>query len=145
AAVGVDDGFGAAGFVGGPDGGVDRVEGQPVRVVSGRCLADLLTSVLVEGDEVVGAGGGGVHPVPFGYHQDTVDLVDAVDDPHDRTGVHIDLDDLAGAQVRDEQQTPVRVQAGVVEPGAVTGQRDLTGGAQRQRHLWWCRCRTATA
>jgi hypothetical protein len=67
--------------------------------------------------------------MPFGYHQDTVDLVDAVDDSHDRAGVHVDLDDLAGAQVRDEQEPSAGVEAGVVESGAVTGQPHLTGRA----------------
>jgi hypothetical protein len=85
--------------------------------------------VFVEDDHRVRAGGGGVHLMPFGYHQDTVDLVDPVDDPHDRAGVHVDLDDLAGAQVRDEEEPSAGVETGVVESGAVTGQRQLTGRA----------------
>jgi len=49
-------------------------------------------------------------------------------------GVDVDLDDLPGAEVGDEQQSSARVQAGVVEAGTVAGQRDCRCGAQAQRY-----------
>src|SRR5207248_2033865 len=80
AGVGVDDGFGAAGLVGGPDGVVVGIVGQPVGVPAGRGLGELFAGVLVDGDHLVGTGGGGVHTVPRGYDEDAVDVGNAADD-----------------------------------------------------------------
>src|SRR5439155_337272 len=90
--------------------------------------------VLVEDDHLVGVGGGGVDPAPVGQDQDAVHPGQVRDGANHALGVDVDLDDLPGAEVRDEQQSPARVQAGVVETGTVAGQRDRRRGAQAQRY-----------
>jgi hypothetical protein len=54
-------------------------------------------------------------------------------------GLGVDLDDLPGAQVRDEQQVPARVEAGVVVAGGVAGQRDRCHRSQRRPGGRWPR------
>ncbi len=51
--------------------------------------------------------------------------------------VDVDLDDLARAEVGDEQQAAAGVEARVVEAGVVAGQGDLGYLAKRQCHLGW--------
>jgi hypothetical protein len=72
--------------------------------------------------------------VPVRHDQDAVNLFDVADDPDHGLRVDVDFDDLAGAQVRDEQQSTTGVEAGVIEPRTVAGQRELAGRPQRQRH-----------
>src|SRR6185437_5626881 len=91
---GVDDGFGAAGFVGGPHGGLLRVVGQPVGVVPRGRTPEFGSGVLIQGDHLISAGGGGVHPVTLRNDQDAVDLRQVVDDAHHPVSVHIDFDHL---------------------------------------------------
>jgi hypothetical protein len=64
-----------------------------------------------------------------------VHLVYAADDPDHVLRVDVDLDNLAGAQMRDERQSASGVEAGVVEPRTIAGQRELGHLPQRQRHL----------
>ena len=113
------------------------VVGESVGVVAGGCLGELSAGVFVEGDHAVGTGGGGVHPVPGRDDEDAVDLVDAADDPDGVVGVDVDFDDLAGAEVRDEQQSAIGVEAGVVEAGAVPGQGEFADLVQWQGHGRW--------
>ena len=101
---------------------------------SGRRAGQYRAGVLVQRHQLVGARRRGVHPVPAGHDEHTVHLRYPGYHPDHPVGTHVDLDDRAGAEVRDEQQSARAVEAGVVEPGAVARQRQFTGGAQRQRH-----------
>lgn len=69
--------------------------------------------------------------------EDAVDLVDAADDPDGVVGVDVDFDDLAGAEVGDEQQSAIGVEAGVVEAGAVPAQGEFADLVQWQGHGRW--------
>src|SRR5262249_34720738 len=103
-------------FVGDPDRVVNRVVGQTIWIVTRRSLPEPIPGVLVEDHQSVDAGGGGVHPVQGRDDENTVDLVDVLDDTYDPVRVHVHLDDLAGTEVRDEQQSAVGVDARVVVP-----------------------------
>jgi len=74
--------------------------------------------------------------VALGHHQHAVDLGEPGDRAHHPAGVHVDLDDFTGAQVRDEQQPAAGVEAGVIEAGAIPGKRDLRYLVQRRRSRW---------
>lgn len=82
-------------------------------------VAQFHAGLLVEDDQFVGAGGGGVDTVPVRDDQDPVDLRKVWDDSHDPLGVYVDFDELACAKVCDEQQAAGCVEAGVVEAGSI--------------------------
>jgi hypothetical protein len=91
-----------------------------------------LSGVLVDGGHLVGCGGGGVDPVQRGDDQDAVHAGQAADDAHHPASADVGFDDLAVAEVGDEQQAAAGVEAFVVEAGAGAGQGELTGLAQGQ-------------
>ena len=53
-----------------------------------------------------------------------MDLRQAGNRPYHLAGVNVDLDYLAGAQMRHEQQTTAGIEAGVIEPGVAARQRN---------------------
>jgi hypothetical protein len=129
----IDDGLGPAGFVGGPHGGVHRVVGQASGVVTGGRAPKFRSGVLVEGDHLVAAGGGGINLVALRHGQQPMDLPEPGDRAHHPVGVHVDLDHLTGAKVGDEQQPAAGIEAGVVKrdpsPGSGIWPTWCSGGA----------------
>jgi hypothetical protein len=70
--------------------------------------------------------------VQGGNYEDAVHVGKAGDDADDPAGADVGFDDLAVAEVGDEQQAAAGVEAFVVEAGAGAGQGELTGLAQGQ-------------
>jgi len=62
-----------------------------------------------------------------------MDLRQAGNRAYHPAGADVDLDDLAGAQMRDKQQTTARIETGVVEPGVAARQRDPGNNTQTPR------------
>jgi hypothetical protein len=62
-----------------------------------------------------------------------MDLRQAGNRPHDPAGADVDLDDLAGAQMRHKQQTTTRIETGVVEPGIAARQGNPRHNMQARR------------
>lgn len=113
--AGVDDRFGAAGFVGGPHRTAFRVVRDPVRIVTGGSLSDHGSGVFVKDYQAVVAGGGDVDPAQFGDDEDSMCLGQVRNRSDHLSGVDVDFDDLAGAEVGNEQQSTLGVEALVIE------------------------------
>lgn len=91
-----------------------------------------MAGVLVEGDELVSAGRGGIDPMCTGDGDDAVHVGQPRDGPHHRLAPQVDVDDFAGTHVGDEQSTPPDVECHVVESDRAAGQSGLADTPQRK-------------
>ena len=137
----VQHGLGAARLIGRPHRAPDGIVGEPIGIRSRRSRRDLHSSALVEHHQAVGVSRRRVYPVFAGHHQHAMHASDPANRAHDAQAADVDLDYLAGTEMRDEQEPATRVQAFVVESRAVTRQRDLPDRAQTK----WNRLRLLAA
>jgi hypothetical protein len=130
--VRVDDGIGIAMLVRDVQLVAIRHERHPVWIRSGGHAGDDLQRTLVDDGDLVGSGSARIDPIELRDGEDAVDFAQVGDRLDDAIRLCVDHDHLARAEVRDEQEVSLRVEAFIVEARRTTCQWDVGDGLQGQ-------------